>query len=83
MSAVSPKWSLNWSPKMTPTWLYPQDFAKFPLNHHYNHYGKEFKGKANFYFATMKMELLIAFDQKQKTKTEIYNAAPVLTSSEK
>ncbi|GFW13538.1 hypothetical protein TNCV_1210041 [Trichonephila clavipes] len=32
MIAKSP----NWSPKITPTWLYRQDFAKFPLNHHYN-----------------------------------------------
>ncbi|GFW06503.1 hypothetical protein TNCV_2188361 [Trichonephila clavipes] len=23
-------------PKRTPTWFYCQDFAKFPLNHHYN-----------------------------------------------
>ncbi|PRD29219.1 UNVERIFIED_CONTAM: Obscn [Trichonephila clavipes] len=27
--------SPTWSPKMTPSWLC-QDFAKFPLNHHYN-----------------------------------------------
>ncbi|GFU97519.1 glypican-6 [Trichonephila clavipes] len=26
----------NWSPKMMPTWLYRQDFAKFSLNRHYN-----------------------------------------------
>ncbi|GFT02553.1 CCHC-type domain-containing protein [Trichonephila clavipes] len=32
MIAKSPKSS----PKITPTWLYRQDFAKFPLNHNYN-----------------------------------------------
>ncbi|GFW23500.1 hypothetical protein TNCV_3805971 [Trichonephila clavipes] len=26
----------KWSPKMMPTWLYRQDFAKFSLNRHYN-----------------------------------------------
>ncbi|GFV59683.1 hypothetical protein TNCV_1907541 [Trichonephila clavipes] len=26
----------KWSPKMTPTWLYRQDFVKFQLNHHSN-----------------------------------------------
>ncbi|GFW70041.1 hypothetical protein TNCV_1404941 [Trichonephila clavipes] len=31
--------SLTWSPKMMPTWLYRQDFTKFPLNRHYNEYG--------------------------------------------
>ncbi|GFV01554.1 hypothetical protein TNCV_2961471 [Trichonephila clavipes] len=36
---MTPKWSPkspNWSPKMMPTWLYRQDFAKFSLNRHYN-----------------------------------------------
>ncbi|GFT20015.1 hypothetical protein TNCV_4994181 [Trichonephila clavipes] len=28
--------SPNWLPKMTPTWLYHLDFAKFLLNHPYN-----------------------------------------------
>ncbi|GFX14630.1 hypothetical protein TNCV_4016281 [Trichonephila clavipes] len=28
--------SSTWSPKMMPTWLYHQDFAKFSLNRHYN-----------------------------------------------
>ncbi|GFV70693.1 hypothetical protein TNCV_2022571 [Trichonephila clavipes] len=32
MVAKSP----TWSSKIIPTWLYHQDFAKFPLNHHYN-----------------------------------------------
>ncbi|GFT03358.1 hypothetical protein TNCV_2985261 [Trichonephila clavipes] len=39
MVAKSPKLSPklpNWSSKMMPTWLYRQDIAKFPLNHHYN-----------------------------------------------
>ncbi|GFV97114.1 hypothetical protein TNCV_3527001 [Trichonephila clavipes] len=42
MITKSPKWSLKsptWSPKMTPTWLYRQDFAKLALNHHYNAVG--------------------------------------------
>ncbi|GFW32318.1 uncharacterized protein TNCV_674771 [Trichonephila clavipes] len=26
----------KWSPKMMPTWLYRQDFAKFSLDRHYN-----------------------------------------------
>ncbi|GFX55437.1 hypothetical protein TNCV_267251 [Trichonephila clavipes] len=26
----------TWSPKMMPTWLYRQDFAKFSLKRHYN-----------------------------------------------
>ncbi|GFX24618.1 HTH_48 domain-containing protein [Trichonephila clavipes] len=26
----------NWPPKMMPTWLYRQDFAKFSFNRHYN-----------------------------------------------
>ncbi|GFV41966.1 hypothetical protein TNCV_3229181 [Trichonephila clavipes] len=36
--AKSPKWSPlpTWSPKLMPTRLYRQDFAKFPSNHHYN-----------------------------------------------
>ncbi|GFS71283.1 uncharacterized protein TNCV_5050321 [Trichonephila clavipes] len=36
---MTPKWSPkspNWLPKMMPTWLYRQDFAKFSLNRHYN-----------------------------------------------
>ncbi|GFX28994.1 hypothetical protein TNCV_3030371 [Trichonephila clavipes] len=33
---MKPKWSPNWPPKMMPTWLYRQDFAKFSLNRHYN-----------------------------------------------
>ncbi|GFY24064.1 putative DD41D transposase [Trichonephila clavipes] len=36
---MTPKWSPkspNWSPKMMPTWLYRQEFAKFLLNRHYN-----------------------------------------------
>ncbi|GFT12291.1 hypothetical protein TNCV_4005471 [Trichonephila clavipes] len=32
----SPNWPPTWSPKMMPTWLYHQDFAKFLLNRHYN-----------------------------------------------
>ncbi|GFX11007.1 DUF4817 domain-containing protein [Trichonephila clavipes] len=28
--------SPTWTPKMTPTWLYRNDFTKFPLNHHYD-----------------------------------------------
>ncbi|GFW30277.1 hypothetical protein TNCV_3850481 [Trichonephila clavipes] len=39
MIAKSPKWlpkSQNWSPKMTSTWHYRQDFANFPLNYHYH-----------------------------------------------
>ncbi|GFW47418.1 uncharacterized protein TNCV_4537081 [Trichonephila clavipes] len=32
---MTPKWSPK-SPKMMPTWLYRQDFAKFSLNRHYN-----------------------------------------------
>ncbi|GFT25154.1 hypothetical protein TNCV_180421 [Trichonephila clavipes] len=35
----SPKMVANMiakSPKRAPTWLYDQDLAKFPLNHHYN-----------------------------------------------
>ncbi|GFW50886.1 hypothetical protein TNCV_3591681 [Trichonephila clavipes] len=32
MIAKSP----TWSPKMTPTWIYRQDFTKFPLNPNYN-----------------------------------------------
>ncbi|GFW64154.1 uncharacterized protein TNCV_708591 [Trichonephila clavipes] len=27
--------SPNWLPEILPTWLYHQDFAKFPLNSHY------------------------------------------------
>ncbi|GFT23665.1 hypothetical protein TNCV_3511321 [Trichonephila clavipes] len=36
---MTPKWSPkspNWPPKMMPTWLYRQDFAKFSLNRHYS-----------------------------------------------
>ncbi|GFX48819.1 hypothetical protein TNCV_902011 [Trichonephila clavipes] len=40
---MTPKWSPKlpnrpptWSPKMMPTWLYRQDFAKFSFNRHYN-----------------------------------------------
>ncbi|GFU66074.1 hypothetical protein TNCV_1116861 [Trichonephila clavipes] len=33
----STNWPPTWSPKMMPTWLYRQDFAKFSLNRHYNH----------------------------------------------
>ncbi|GFV72391.1 transposable element Tcb1 transposase [Trichonephila clavipes] len=35
---MTPKWSPkspNWPPKIMPTWLYRQDFAKFSLNRHY------------------------------------------------
>ncbi|GFX18951.1 hypothetical protein TNCV_322561 [Trichonephila clavipes] len=38
-SPMTPKWSQkspNWPPKMKPTGLYRQDFAKFSLNRHYN-----------------------------------------------
>ncbi|GFV81017.1 hypothetical protein TNCV_2270011 [Trichonephila clavipes] len=34
--AKPPKWSSTCSPKITPTWLYRQDFTKVPLNHRYN-----------------------------------------------
>ncbi|GFS49880.1 hypothetical protein TNCV_3676191 [Trichonephila clavipes] len=33
---MTPKLSPTCSPKMMPTWLYRQDFAKFSLNRHYN-----------------------------------------------
>ncbi|GFT37351.1 integrase catalytic domain-containing protein [Trichonephila clavipes] len=33
---MTPNWPPTWSPKMMPTWLYRQDFAKFSLNLHYN-----------------------------------------------
>ncbi|GFY21061.1 hypothetical protein TNCV_3991051 [Trichonephila clavipes] len=28
------------SPKMMPAWLYPQDFARFPVNSHYSLVGR-------------------------------------------
>ncbi|GFU20242.1 hypothetical protein TNCV_4933241 [Trichonephila clavipes] len=49
MVIKSPAWSSshqNWSQKMTPTWLYHQHFAKFPLNRHYNRTGNERKRNA-------------------------------------
>ncbi|GFV69703.1 hypothetical protein TNCV_4508161 [Trichonephila clavipes] len=36
MTPKSPNCPPTWSPKMMPTWLYRQDFAKFSLNRHYN-----------------------------------------------
>ncbi|GFX09341.1 hypothetical protein TNCV_1887541 [Trichonephila clavipes] len=39
MIAKLPEWSPkspNWLSKIMPAWRYHQDFAKFPLNHHYN-----------------------------------------------
>ncbi|GFW12282.1 hypothetical protein TNCV_2489261 [Trichonephila clavipes] len=39
MVTTSPVWSPmspNWLPNMMPTWLYRQDLANFPLNHHFN-----------------------------------------------
>ncbi|GFW03533.1 hypothetical protein TNCV_3020451 [Trichonephila clavipes] len=47
-SPKSPNRPPTWSPKMVPTWLYRQDFAKFSLNRHYNeliHLGQD-KGLA-------------------------------------
>ncbi|GFX12944.1 hypothetical protein TNCV_3659401 [Trichonephila clavipes] len=35
-SPKSPNWPPTWSPKMMPTWLYRQDFAKLSLKRHYN-----------------------------------------------
>ncbi|GFV49808.1 hypothetical protein TNCV_1390901, partial [Trichonephila clavipes] len=33
---MTTNWAPTWSPKIMPTWLYRQDFAKFSLNRHYN-----------------------------------------------
>ncbi|GFX69235.1 hypothetical protein TNCV_3564111 [Trichonephila clavipes] len=33
---MTPNWPPTWSPKMMPTWLNLQDFAKFSSNRHYN-----------------------------------------------